>query len=1126
VLNYAPAAYALDATRACLEGSKQARLMIIVAENMPYEKAIRTMDALEAHEMACIGPNSPGIMIVEEDEGRPDLLKLGNMPAQLFRMAGGMSVVGRSGTVIFDIVEKASAAGIGTRLAWAIGGDRYTGLGFLDALVMLEQDPRTDYIVLDGESGGIQEQLAGRLLATGIISKPVIALVTGESLPAGVQYGHQGSVKFTEADDPRIKQAHLHAAGAVVVSNPTELVEAIHEIERVGWNLASRRRDALWEQILAAGKVTGLRWQQELRAAYDLLYGLVGHYQIFDAHQSTPQNLHELATHLAALGVERFSELLSTLIRPETFAKAFEKSREYLAELVRGIHEIGSENFATLVEEIFGEEAFNKALAATPWAAADLINEAHEVGIPETRSVIAKTMGASLFRETLAEQPWNTAHAFRSINNMRWWRYVRAYDRYCTHLIGDNQLPKTSWRRNPWASVKLVRGYDRMPEGGLERALDQPESRALFVEKSRVDPQGLLELGKKAFQISRSSDRPFDDVYREEVRLGVPDTPDVDSEIERMGREDFVTLLDSVFTREAFDRSRASHRKSTARALRMINGLGDEETSGVQKLLAIYRTHLETFDTPAFRLAVSRNLWMVVDLLRAANRIDVISVNRIVDYVISPANFNYAMSEHQWGLSQAFHKIAEMGPTKFLDAHRILEDVTHDRECFAASFKKNPRDSVEIVQVVANLGEEVLAGLLNDRDTRDAFLTRVRVCPRNAAHFLQEVARMGVAVFDEFADHALGRPLLNAMLRSRGCNLVHGLRRIGIVGVEDFRRELEAWRSEDAAHVLSPSNTLETIGLIRENALERRFSDPQRRIPVALLGQPTYRVSEGEIRGLYQSYPEWSDILFKLQGGEAMTAAERADLYRLVSGRKRFQGHMVQILANFLPLQAIRTRITGGEPLIHELRAMRGVTQGSGHRFDVYFHTLEVLDQLVGSVLPLDFAPDPVRRVVQSALDEQIGHVERRDLLLLAAALHDLGKTAGAKDEDASHVHRSLAAAQPILDRFGLSEAQKELVNAVIAHHAPAKLREPGERWGDFVARGGLDGLYEAFEAGSRNPYPIETILHYHADILARRGDETSDEQLARRKQVTCFLLERYLREHPESSAAAGGAVG
>jgi succinyl-CoA synthetase alpha subunit len=1115
VLNYAPAAHALEATRNCLEGSKQTRLMILVAENMHYEKASRTMDVLEEHGVACIGPNSPGVMIVEQGEGRPDLLKLGNMPAELFGTAGGMSVVARSGTVIFDIVEKAAAAGIGTRLAWAIGGDRYTGLGFLDALAMLEQDPHTRFIVLGGESGGIQEQLAALLLATGIISKPVVALVTGESLPAGVQYGHQGSVKFSEADDPQIKQQHLLAAGAVVVSNPTELVEAVREIERIGWDLPSRRRQALWAHLIKAGKASGFRWHEELRPAYDLLYDLVDHYRIFDAHERTPDHLHELATHLAALGVERFSELLSSLIRPEAFATAFTKSREYVAELVRGIREAGIENFTILVEELSGEEAFNKALATTPWAAADLINEAHEIGIPETQTTISKTMGVSLFRETLAERPWNTAHALRSMNNMRWWRYVRAYDRYCTHLTGDNQLPKASWRRNPWASVKLVRGYDRMPEGGMERALDDADVRALFVDKSRSDPQGLLELGKAAFHLSRTSGRPFHELYGEQVRHGVPDRPDIDTEIERMGREDFEALLDSLFTRDAFEQSRTLHRDSAARALRMINDLGDDETSGARKILNIYRNHLEAFDTPVFRLAVTRNLWMVVDLLRATSRIDIISANRIIDYVVSPTNFNYSVAEHQWGTSQAFHKIADMGARKFLDAHRILEDVTHDRECFGASFKKNPRDAVEIVQVVANLGKESLGQLLSDREIREAFLTRMRVCPRNAAHFLQEVAHMGASVFAEFAEHALGRPLIAEMLRSRGCNLVHSLRRINIVGVEDFRRELRTWQAESDSHRLTPGNALEVVGLLKEHALERRFSDPDRRIPVTLHGQPTYRVSEGEIRGLYQSYGEWGDILFKLQGGEPTTPAERVDLYRLVSGRKRFQTHMVQILANFQPLQTIRARITSGDLIIRELRALRGVTQGATHRFDAYFHTLEVLDQLVDNVLPLDFMPETVRQRVHSALEQQIGHVSQRDLLILATALHDLGKTGGERGET-HHAQRSVKAAQPILTRFGMSQAQKELVVSVIAYHAPSKLRQPGELWDTFVARGGLDGLYQALTGNSENPYPIETFLHYHADILGRRGSETSSTQVERRKQVTSFLLERYLREHPE----------
>jgi hypothetical protein len=50
----------------------------------------------------------------------------------------------------------------------------------------------------------------------------------------------------------------------------------------------------------------------------------------------------------------------------------------------------------------------------------------------------------------------------------------------------------------------------------------------------------------------------------------------------------------------------------------------------------------------------------------------------------------------------------------------------------------------------------------------------------------------------------------------------------------------------------------------------------------------------------------------------------------------------------------------------------------------------------------------------------------------------------------------------------------------------------------------------------------METVLHYHADILGRRGDETPVAEIERRKRVTNFLLKRYIREHPEPSTPPG----
>jgi hypothetical protein len=193
------------------------------------------------------------------------------------------------------------------------------------------------------------------------------------------------------------------------------------------------------------------------------------------------------------------------------------------------------------------------------------------------------------------------------------------------------------------------------------------------------------------------------------------------------------------------------------------------------------------------------------------------------------------------------------------------------------------------------------------------------------------------------------------------------------------------------------------------------------------------------------------------------------------------------------------------------------VHQRAPHRFDGYFHTLEVLDQLDRAVLPLEFVADTLRERVNQALEQAIDGVSRRHLLVLAAALHDLGKVTVATGDADDHAEEGVRAARTVLERFRLTAAQKELVIAVIRYHAPAKIRGPDEPWEEFARRGGLDLLYGAITGEGKNPYPVETILHYHADILGRRGDETSEVEVQRRKQVTAFLLAKYMRDQAGS---------
>lgn len=1111
VVNYAPAAHVAGAAQGLIDAQSGAGLMMIVAENMAYDWAIDVMDALDSAGIAFLGPNCPGVMIVEDDAGTPDRFKIGNMPAHLFEAAGGLSLVGRSGTVLFDMVDQASDAGIGIRMAWAIGGDRYTGLGFLDALVILEQDPKTRIIVLDGEGGGIQEQLAARLVATGVISKPVLAIVTGRTLPAGIQYGHASSTKITEADDPLVKERHLRDAGCIIVQDPTQMVQVVQQIERSGWDLEEQRRDALWYRTQQEGRWRGSHWLDAESTAFELLHRLVGTWRLSHAIETYPEFVHELIVNLSVLGVENIDFLLRTESSRAAFVTAFEKSPEYVAELMRGASEVGGERFHAFVTDVVTEDVFSAAFRTTPWAAADILNEAHQVGLGETVEVISRTVGLVVFRETFARKPWNSAHALRSINNMSRWRFVRAYHRICAHLVGDSQPIKAAWRRNPWAAVKLVRGYDRIPDSGLENALGDPKIRDQFMELAQTDPLGLLEIGKHAFKQSVRTEAPFKDVYRALIERGVPARPTVEGEIEAMGPADFGTLIDLVFTADAFERSLRDHPNSTARGLKLINSDGDEAESGVSKIARTFLANTELFDSDSFRVAVGRNLWMSVDILRAVGRLEPVQVRRIVDYVVTQAFFDFALAEHQWGTSQALHKIADMGARRFFTVHQLMEDATRDHDSFRIAFKKNPRDTVQIVQAVGQMGPEAFHAITANPETRAALLLRIRKNPRTAAHLIEQIHNVGAIAFDQLVDSDLGRDVLNEMLESRGPDLVRTVRRIAIVGADDFRDELRLWADENAERRITSDTALEVAGEIKERVLHRRFSTPERRFPISLPGQLQFDISEGEIRGLYESYPDWADVLFKLQANESMPIAEQIDLYHLVSGRKRFQTHMIPVLAHFMPLDEMQARVSRGERLIPEISRLKGVAQAEGHRFDAYSHTLEVLNQLNGAVLPLDFLAEPARERVNRLLDTPIDGVSRRELLVLSAALHDVGKADGLT----GHVSRGLDIVRGVANHVGLTAGQLRLVEDVVGYHKPKKLRRPGERWPEFLERGGLELLFDELTAHGENAHPIETVLHYHADILGRQGEHTPADEVERRRVVSATLIERYLREHP-----------
>jgi len=107
-----------------------------------------------------------------------------------------------------------------------IGGDPIPGSDFISILKLLEQDPKTEAIVMIGEIGGSAEEEAANYIKHNV-SKPVVAYIAGVSAPSGKRMGHAGAIISGNKGTAAEKTKALQAAGITVVSSLAQIGEAI-----------------------------------------------------------------------------------------------------------------------------------------------------------------------------------------------------------------------------------------------------------------------------------------------------------------------------------------------------------------------------------------------------------------------------------------------------------------------------------------------------------------------------------------------------------------------------------------------------------------------------------------------------------------------------------------------------------------------------------------------------------------------------------------------------------------------------------------------------------------------------------------------------------------------------------
>jgi succinyl-CoA synthetase alpha subunit len=214
---FVPAPFAAEAALEALENGL--KTVVIITEHIPIKDAVNIMAYAKKLNATIIGPNTPGIITPGES-------KLGIMPAHIFK-TGGVGMVSRSGTLTYEIAASLTRKNLGQSTCLGLGGDPITGLNFIDALKMFENDPQTKAVALIGEIGGNLEELAADYIAKEKYPKPVVAFVAGRSAPPGKRMGHAGAIVMGKAGTAESKIERFRQGNVKVAEKPSDVAELL-----------------------------------------------------------------------------------------------------------------------------------------------------------------------------------------------------------------------------------------------------------------------------------------------------------------------------------------------------------------------------------------------------------------------------------------------------------------------------------------------------------------------------------------------------------------------------------------------------------------------------------------------------------------------------------------------------------------------------------------------------------------------------------------------------------------------------------------------------------------------------------------------------------------------------------
>jgi succinyl-CoA synthetase alpha subunit len=207
------------------------KLAVLIPDRVPINDVLKIVHETKQKGARFVGPNTLGVV----SPGKAVLGMIGGRAesAREWFRSGSVGVSSRSGGMTSAISYYLTKAGLGQSTIVHVGGDAVVGLSHPEVLLLFEEDPQTELMVMFGEIGTTQEERVADLVTAGRIKKPVVAYIGGKAAKSGTRFSHAGAIVEGSRGSHESKVTLLREAGVHVVNAVSDIPKEASRLLRL-----------------------------------------------------------------------------------------------------------------------------------------------------------------------------------------------------------------------------------------------------------------------------------------------------------------------------------------------------------------------------------------------------------------------------------------------------------------------------------------------------------------------------------------------------------------------------------------------------------------------------------------------------------------------------------------------------------------------------------------------------------------------------------------------------------------------------------------------------------------------------------------------------------------------------